>query len=296
MDKHPIPTVVLGASGYLGRKVLEKFDSLNLPTIPVDISGHIACDLTNIEDLRKLKLPPTFNLLHLASLLPGTRPSRLLSESSRKMTNNIVSVLNPLKMLFVSSTAVYQRRLQNSIYPNVQPWEVYGREKFLQEETLMHSFENLTIFRCGTLIDEDRRGGISKLLKRGFSGGTLLLPKSGQVHHPFVDTNDVVNNIGRWAVDSNKSLPTGIIDIVGQNPKMFSEIFKKFSENSTKIYPLPVKITELVGSDTFPLFGLSRWHIGALSYDISNFEHTSRQYSTQDIDRVWDKVAKTWLK
>lgn len=295
MENDPVPTVILGAYGYLGRKVLQKFEEMKLPTIPVDMSGHITCDLTNIDDLRKLKLPTTFNLLHLASLLPGSRPSRNLIESSRKMTNNIVSVLNPSKMLFVSSTAVYQRRLQNTAYPKVQPWEVYGREKYWQEETLRKSLENLTVFRCGTLVDEDRGGGISKLLKKGFSGGTLVLPKSGQVHHPFVDTNDVVDNISRWALDGNKSLPTGIFDIVGRNPRMFNDIFNMFSQKKTKIYTMPVITSELFGSDTFPLFGLSRWHLGALSYDIKKFEQTSEQYLTQDIDRVWDRVAKKWL-
>ena len=296
MENRPLPTVILGSSGYLGRKVQQRFHALNLPTVLVDLNGHISCDLTNLEDLRKLNLPEKFNLIHLASILPGSKPARFLKESSRRMTDNIVSVLNPSKMLFVSSTAVYRRSTQNKDYPQIQPWEVYGEEKYWQEETLMKSFENLTIFRCGTLIDEDRGGGISKLFKRGISGRALFLPNSGRVHHPFVDTNDVVNNLSDWAADFDNSLPTGVFDIVGKYPRRLNEIFAKYSKKKTKIYPLPRKITERVGSDTFPLFGISRWHLGALSYDLSNFEHTSEHYITQDIDRVWARVTKSWLE
>ena len=124
----------------------------------------------------------------------------------------------------------------------------------------------------------------------------MFLPNSGRVHHPFVDTKNVVDNLSIWAADCDNSLPTGVIDIVGKNPKMFNEIFERYSAVKTRIYSLPQKIITRAGSDAYPLFGISRWHLGALLYNIKNFEHTNDYFKTEDIDQVWTRVAKKWLE
>jgi nucleoside-diphosphate-sugar epimerase len=289
-----ISYVVLGSSGYLGKKVVARLQKEALKVVEIDLHGKISVNLANFNNLETLELPKRYALINLASILPGRVGKKEFVDQTNAMTTNILKKFKPIRTLFISSTAVYSKNPSLKYAPEIGPWEIYGQHKLIQEEKFNLGFPDLTIFRCATLLDESRSGGIANLIKRGLWGKMLLLPAKGKKHHPFVDTLDVTDNIIRWA--ENPSIENMTVDLVGDEPDTLFNLISKNAIRPTKIIEIPQYLTNHLGSDNLPIAGISRWHLGALGYDLKDFNLKNNFYPNREMHKTWERVSRVWLQ
>lgn len=263
--------IVTGSSGYLGKKVVAelKRQPTKFNIIEIDVNGNSGINLLDRDKLKNIRIQSdNCSLIHLAAQLPGTARAKSLRLNALRSIENIINILKPQRMLFLSSTAVYPI-VQNADLILPLPWEVYGKSKLDSEEMIKSSLVDWTIVRSGTMFDKTRVGGIQKIFERAKNGKTIYLPKAGEVFHPFIATSDVVRSILLWAKDPLK-LNNLTIDLVASEPVSFRTMLESFANMTLKINELPNSI-KYFGSDSFPIFGISKWHLNALFYDIRSF-------------------------
>jgi nucleoside-diphosphate-sugar epimerase len=279
--------VVTGASGYLGSSLVRTLKGLGYKVIGIDlVASDINLDLSQPNLNIQERINSDFLLIHLASRLPGTVPGDQLAKESKIIIENLVRNFTPSRTLFMSSTAVYALEAKNH-FADVRPWEIYGETKLQAENDLRKNFDRVSILRSGTLFDRNRGGAISKIISRGQEGKIVFLPNHGENHHPFTSTLDVVNFICEWVTDKNNS--NRIYDIVSPNALTFREIFE-LKGKSPIIGNVSSKVLSRLGSDRYPLMGISAWHLNALNYNLTNFENLPQEIKLTSTKELFQSI------
>lgn len=261
-----------GSQGYLGSQVCAELSKVGIEATTLDLSGSsLIADIRSADQLKRLAIDRgSLDVVHLAGNLPGTVKGGKVLPHSLAMARNVLEVLSPPRLLFLSSTAVYPL-VQTGPALEPDPWEIYGQSKLQTEQLIRDTADEWTIFRAGTLIDHRRSGGIRSIMKRAIAGKTTPLPSRGRVVHPFVATPDVCQAIVQWVLDAS-SFQNQVIDLVAETPRQLVDLISQASQGPTRIIELP-KIARRIGSDSFPILGISRWHLMALAYDLHSFSN-----------------------
>jgi nucleoside-diphosphate-sugar epimerase len=265
-----IPLVVTGAKGYVGQRLVNQLVESGKQVFEVDVLGPRGLDLSRPDAAEKLSgwLPRSFELIHLAFPFPGTMASREMGGLVEKMNFSLLSLNpRPSRTLFISSTAVYS---PDSLMEH-SPWEIYGRLKS-ETEIKLEGLGNLSVLRPGTLIDASRRSVMAKIYLRAISGQLALLPKDGSLAHPFLHVDDLVEACLSWSRQDDQE--SFIHDLWASEPSSAKEYLQTRGVKS-RILNLPGLIQRSFGSDSMPVFGISKWHLKALSYDVSGRESDS---------------------
>lgn len=265
--------LVTGAGGFIGSHVVRGLRSRNHLVVGVDLQGSdYNCDLSKEFLLPKKVSHSETILVHLAAKFPGTDPSHALLSHSKSVSRNLLSFGESFKaVVLVSSSAVYRRTLAEGV-PVVEPWEAYGKGKLEMEHDFSGRNFKLSILRPGTVLGPGRVGGIVNLLRSSASGRLTILPFSGNVTHPFVHVNDVVRSILEQCSDvENFSGQRTVKDVIASDPITISRGVELLSGRKPFAPPLPSSVFRFLGSDRFPLAGISKWHAGALLYDFEGY-------------------------
>jgi nucleoside-diphosphate-sugar epimerase len=259
--------ILTGSAGYLGSRVEKMLINSGFIVMALDKQDpDNPTDLSNRDSVRKLQLPDSYQLVHLAFPLPGKIGRKQFESTIFSINENLTSLLSPSRTLFISSTAVYSLESESEVIP--KPWEVYGKLKLETEEALASNFGNLTIFRPGTLIETSRKSTMMSFLKQLLNSKISLVPGSGNLTHPFTNTQDLIDAIGNWAQHSDA--PCGIFNLTACDPISFTEMQKILNKTSrVAVIQLPLWLLRKIGSDKYPLFGISKWHFRALTYNLT---------------------------
>ena len=261
--------LVIGSDGYLGNHLISSFEEESYIVDKYDINPKFnntkKIDVKSTKELINILKNNFYDVvICLVGVLPGTNRKKIIYKE------NLSSVLFLKKhnleshFIYCSSTAVYSnKKFDNEIVEG--PFEVYGKSKYDCENIIKQNIKSYTIFRIGTILSKDRKGGIMVLLNKLQTSSLMWLPDGGNVTHPFVDVQNVVKAI-KYACDER---PKGIFDLIANDRSNL----KNIAENlNPKIKILNLKlldfITKFFGSDNFPIFGISRWHLNALKYDL----------------------------
>ena len=264
--------VVTGGAGFLGTKLNKVASSYGHDSFTVDL--NFSDSNQNLE--KELNLPDEVAnqkpvLVHLASPMPGSLARGKLLAATTAITKNLLLHQDLFsKAVVVSSTAVYKRegiRLgeQN---PEIGPWEAYGEAKLQMEREFLDSAMPVEIIRPGTMLGPGRTGGIVSLISRLRAGKLTPLPSKGKLVHPFVHVDDVVGEI--LACCARQSIKLGVTDVVASEPLPLDEAIYSAFRKDARIWPAPDFVFR-IGSDRFPVRGLSSWHTGALLYDLAGW-------------------------
>lgn len=241
-------------------------------------------DLSSYESLNGLRLPEVYNLIHLAFPLPGSQKGKDFIRNIKNINDNIVSILKPRNTLLMSSTAVYALNGKKE-----EPWEIYGKLKLETEKFFTANLSNVTVFRPGTLIQEGRNSAMMKYLTRLRTSSFPILPESGDFVHPFTYTPDLVESIKRWAFDPEIG---GVHNIVAQEPVSLSEIcYLNRSKRVVKEIRLPSSLLKRVGLDSYPLCGISKWHLRALTYDLRELRSSSLSDGSSSYSEIFKRLS-----
>jgi nucleoside-diphosphate-sugar epimerase len=288
----PTKTIVItGSSGYLGSKLIASLGDSSNSIIGLDFkNSDVNLDLLDHKSLKSASRNFTqVELVHLAGQLPGTDSSKNLMQNSLNVVRNLIEILNPTRTLFLSSTAIYPtENNKHSLEP--KPWEAYGYSKLAVENYLIDNTANYSVFRSGTMFDRSRKGGIQKLLTSALNGKPTLIPKKGVVRHPFVSTSDVVKSILFW-IENPDFLERSFSDLVASNPVTIRELICENSNSNPKLFSLP-EVARKIGSDSFPIFGISKWHINALYYDIADQLKVSDSLQMKPMLSLFDPIQQ----
>jgi len=280
--------IITGSSGYLGSKVVNLLKYYSAELILIDQNNPAnRVNLNNKASIKSLlaRNDCEYELIHLAGQLPGVASAKELINNANESIRNLLDVVNPRRVLFVSSTAVYPREVNSEeLVPS--PWETYGKSKLMVENYILENSPNFTIYRCGTMYDKDRTGGIQKIITRGISGKQIYLPNYGQVFHPFIATSDVASAIYKW-VQSGNFLKNKVLDLVSLNPITMQNLISSRATGNVKIGNLP-KIAKKLGSDNLPIMGISKWHLNALFYNINKFQNMTPELNINSMASLLD--------
>ena len=261
--------LVLGSDGYLGKKLvyqlerdgfkIDKFDKF-----PKSSETKFIDTKNTKEILRVLENNSYDIIISLVGLLPGSALKKNLYNTNLSAVSFLKSCNLPSYFIFCSSTAVYKNTKFNSKMIE-KPFEIYGHSKLDCEKIIKNTTSSYLIFRIGTMLSKDRQGGIMKLLKRLKSGKLVWLPRKGNVTHPFVDVDDVITAI-KYSCNNNVN---GTFDLIASNRKTLSDIAIELNpkQNIIKLNFFDF-ISKFIGFDSLPIFGISKWHLNALKYDI----------------------------
>jgi nucleoside-diphosphate-sugar epimerase len=285
--KSPIDIVLSGGTGYLGSLVKESLIVNGFKVITLDnrdIDNPV--DLSDSSSFSTLELPRKYLFIHLAFLLPGATSKENFKAKILRINSNIIKNLHPEKTLLISSTAVYALSKKQM---HVEPWEIYGEMKLATESFFLKNLENLTIFRPGTLIEKERKSMMMKFLLQLRRSPFPILPSNGEFSHPFTYTPDLVQSIITWAKQQDNL--DGIYNLVAQNPITFKQIceMKPRAKILAKI-PFPVALFRILGSDKIPIFGISKWHFNALTYNLESMDKNFYNSNSSNYETIFRKL------
>ena len=284
-----LPLVVTGARGYVGQRLVRELEKRGFKVFEVDLVGPHAFDLSAPDSPERLKgfLPKAFDLIHLAFPFPGTMSSTRMSTLVKRVNTSLLSLKpGPRRTLFISSTAVYSADSEMKL----APWEVYGDLK-LQSEVQLADLGNLSVLRPGTLVDRTRRSAMAALYLRAISGKASLLPKNGSVTHPFLHVDDLVSACVSWS--EMNEMECFNYDLWAAEP-ISALNFLQTRGQSSKIVNLPRFVQKVFGSDSLPLFGISKWHLRALNYDVSGkVSGGSRLQPLKKMTQIFDELLSS---
>lgn len=278
--------LITGSSGHLGRKVSSALIREGHTVLGADLqNAELIVDLsTGFEFPRDEDFQNT-HLIHLAAKLPGAQRKSELLRHSRQVSQNLLNYADQFnRTLIMSSTAVYRTNMNEDVL-EVGPWEAYGQAKLQMEKDFISKSENLTILRPGTILGPDRAGGIVQLLTRASKGKMVVLPRQGHVTHPFVHVEDVVKNIVEWSKTSateRLSLKT----LIASSPISIADSIFKIKGIEVVSPKVPDLFFRSLGSDNFPIKGISKWHLGALLYDCADLKQKQNNGTISMIDTV----------
>ena len=210
--------LIIGSDGYLGRKVVQKLKSeFNLICFDkyTKFPETTELDINNSDNVKKIFQENDYVVvISLAGLLPGLAKKKVLYKNNLQAGYLSKFIKQSSHFIFCSSTAIYSnKKYDKEIVEG--PFEVYGKSKLDCEGIIKQNTKSYTIFRIGTMISQDRSGGIMNILNRLARGKAIWLPKSGNVVHPFVDVDDVVEAIALVAKENIR----GTFDLVSNDRK-----------------------------------------------------------------------------
>lgn len=261
--------LIFGSDGYLGRNLVSKLNPDEFNIMKFDLSPinkeTIRLDTKNIKDVLKIFEKHQFDIvISLVGLLPGKLTKKKLYNANLSAVEYLKHINITSHFIFTSSTAVYSNKSYQK-NPIIKPFEIYGASKLDSENVIKNFVNSYTILRIGTMISKDREGGIINFLNRIKKGKIIWMPFKGKVFHPFVSVDDVVDVIIYLCRNPIK----GTFDIIANDRMSLSDLAVKLNPKYKKIsFSILDKFTNYFGSDILPFFGISRWHLNALKYNL----------------------------
>jgi nucleoside-diphosphate-sugar epimerase len=261
--------LLLGSDGYLGSNLSSKLDRDLFCVDKYDLfpksKETSKLDVKDIDKTINIMKGKFYDIvICLVGVLPGVYRKNKLYNENLSAVNFLKNFNIESHFIFCSSTAVYKN---NIFYKEIKerPFEIYGQSKLDCEEIIKNNTSSHTIFRIGTMVSKNRSGGIMNILKRLKSGRLVWLPYGGKVVHPFVDVDDVVEAIKYACVEQ----VNGTFDLIANNRETINELAVQINPNQKILNSKLIDwFSKYFGFDQFPIFGISKWHLNALKYDL----------------------------
>jgi nucleoside-diphosphate-sugar epimerase len=230
-----LKTLVTGASGFVGKKLLK----MNSDFLGVDIdphhSGILRCDIRNSSELIEIISKNNIDsIIHLAGkqytkyVKPKARESFFLSNVQMALAIKDATTKAKLKrIIYVSTDMVYGSNVESPVIESTptNPIGPYGESKLKAEEILQSINKDVavSILRPRLIIGAGRAGTIDKLAKLIHLKLPVVLIGSGRNRYQFISVDDVCVAL-QMLLEKGSS---GVFNIGSDNPPTVDKLFKE---------------------------------------------------------------------
>lgn len=277
--------ILTGASGFLGRNLIEKLVQNNFEIIAVDVKkidktliDKVTFFQMSIEEFLNKNitaLDEADYIIHAASVLPYKGNKNEIESTNVNSTKLLVEEVSKrnLFLVYVSSSGIYGKPddIPVKTTTDFNPLDAYGKSKVRAEMYISNRLElqNFVIVRPRTILG-NKRGGIFniffKLIKKNIP---IPLPNNGRQIIQFVHVDDVSNLI----IHLIKNKIYGVWPAASPNPLSINEYLDLLKDilSKKKIFKINInsKLFETLGR--IILFtratSFTKWHFGSFPYD-----------------------------
>jgi dTDP-glucose 4,6-dehydratase len=244
--------LVIGASGFVGRALLERNpDFVGCDKHPIN-KGVIKLDVNNIEALQatltKFKVQSIVILAgvqYLDNIKKNDRYEYFLNGNTRMCQNIKQGIENSSvkKIVFLSTDMVYGTPHSSPVDEThiCNPWGPYGKSKIECENILLNDVQcEVSVFRPRLILGEGRVGTIAKLASVVNKKLPVPIIGNGNNSYQFVGVNDVCRAIEL----SLQIYSPGIFNLGSNHPPkikdLLPEVLREIGHTGI-IIPLPSK-------------------------------------------------------
>jgi nucleoside-diphosphate-sugar epimerase len=277
-----LKTLLTGASGFLGKSILNHFDRNTIVTIGRNNSSDLVQDISV-----PFKLNTSFNLVVHCAGKAHSIPRNEIEENeffeiNEKGTNNLLESLNenlPRRIVFISTVAVYGDSAKNLIDESSEllgntPYALskINSEKLIKEWSVKNDVDYL-ILRLPLICGENPPGNLEAManaIKRGF----YFRIGKGEARKSMVGADDVAQLIykNKW-----KSGTYNLTDGIHPSIKDTDQIIASFFGKGIKRMPFfMAKAISLVG-DYLPKFPLDSKRLKKLNSSLVFSDQLARK-------------------
>lgn len=285
----PSRVVLIGAYGFLGRKLTDSFNSQQIEYLPIDLPE---VDLTAPNSIEKLleEIKPEDSVVFTSALTPDKGKDRGAMLKNIAMMNHFCQFLENGRcayIVYLSTDAVYGAG--DKLFRETslcQPDSLYGLGHLIREEILGSAARQreipLAILRSNAMYgigDTHNSYGPNRFLRSALQEQKIALFGMGEERRCHIYVGDVVNLIGQCLAKKTN----GILNLTSGFSISFMDLARKISALVDK--PIEIQTSQRQNAIThinfdptelykaFPNFGFTTLDDGLKSMVVNGFPH-----------------------
>lgn len=301
--------LVLGSSGFLGKKVVDLLENkdytIDFCDIKVEknLKNFFNMEINEFLEYKNFNLKEYSYIIDVATVLPYK------NDKKEVMMKNVESVKSLLKckfdsdhqIIYVSSSGIYGNPdiLPITINSEFKTLDFYGESKLEAESLIRNSNLNYSIIRPKAILGNGRSGIFKVFFNLINKKLPIPMPNNGNQVMQFVDVNDVARMV-EYLIDKNIR---GIFPAAAPNFMTMNEYLKNIENTfqiKTKKINISPKLFQFIGNllVNLKLTNFTKWHFGGFAYS-SYFDPKWKpdgfEYKYTSLDTFLN-TAETYLK
>ena len=269
--------LVLGSSGFLGKKVVNLLDTNNYTIDFCDIkpeknlNNFFNMEINEFLKFKNFNLEEYSYIVDVATVLPYKNDKKELMKKNVDSVKNLIgcNFNKNHQIIYVSSSGIYGNPDSLPISANTpfKTLDFYGESKLEAENLLINSNLNYSIIRPKAILGNGRSGIFEVFFNLINRRLPIPLPNGGNQIMQFVDVNDVARMIEYLIVNNIYGIfPAAAPNFMTMN-KYLENIEDVFGVKVRKLN-LNAKLFQSLGNllVNLRLTNFTKWHFGGYSY------------------------------
>lgn len=235
--------LITGSSGRLGKHLIKALENKGIETIEFDKKyGHDILDKKSIEKMVK----GSDVIFHLAGTVDYSISKEMMYKINVEGTKNIVDISGDRKIIFMSSTAVYGKKLYRipaDENTKLVPTDFYGKTKLEAEKIILKN--NGISIRSADIYGPGFEEGYFKIFDL-IEKNKMFILGNGKNRIQYIYVNDLVNAL----INAEKyGIPGESYNIAGDDIKTQEELYKLIA-NQLGVTPptkhIPIWLSKII--------------------------------------------------
>ena len=301
--------LVLGSSGFLGKKVVSLLKNKNYTIDFCDVkpeknlNNFFNMEIQEFLEFKNFNLEEYSYIVDVATVLPYKNDKKELMKKNVDSVKNLISCKfnKNHQIIYVSSSGIYGNPddLPISADTPFKTLDFYGESKLEAENLLVNSNLNYSIIRPKAILGNGRSGIFEVFFNLIDRKLPIPLPNSGNQIMQFVDVIDVARMIEHLIVNNIYGIfPAAAPNFMSMN--QYLENIEEVFNVKVRRLKLNAKFFQAIGNLLvyLRLTNFTKWHFGGYShssYFDPNWNPDGFVYKFSSLD-TFLQTAETYLK